>query len=56
MPYSTRQPTFEEISSFFELPMTEAASKMQISLSKLKILCRELEIPRWPYRRVSTFS
>lgn len=56
---------FNEIAQYFELPITEAAAKVKknlkhfchkkqlnVSVSKLKRISRELNVPRWPYRRV----
>lgn len=35
---------------FFDKGMTEAARELGIGLTKLKAMCRELNISRWPYR------
>ncbi|KAL0490148.1 RKD2 [Acrasis kona] len=45
--------TFEYISSYFYLTMKEAASSLNVSQTYLKRLCRHLNIPRWPHRRLS---
>lgn len=45
--------TFQDIQENFDLPIKEAADAMQISLTQLKRICRENDIPRWPYRKVS---
>lgn len=48
------QPEFsiEELAQFFELPLKTAALHLHISVSKLKTVCRQLQIPRWPFRKV----
>lgn len=45
--------TFQDIQENFDLPIKEAADALQISLTQLKRICRENDIPRWPYRKVS---
>lgn len=44
--------TYEDIAKYFEKPLDEAAASLQISTSSLKRLCREYQIPKWPYRKV----
>jgi hypothetical protein len=44
--------SFEEIQKHFETPIKEAAMNLEISLTQLKRICREMDIPRWPYRKL----
>ncbi|MED6211568.1 hypothetical protein PIB30_074986 [Stylosanthes scabra] len=43
---------FDEIKKHFDLPITEAANKMNIGVTLLKRRCRELNINRWPHRKI----
>ncbi len=43
---------FQQIAKHFEIPEAVAAQHLGISKTQLKKLCREHDIPRWPYRRV----
>ncbi|QHN93690.1 protein RKD4 [Arachis ipaensis] len=45
---------YDEIKKHFDLPITEAASKMNIGLTLLKRRCRELSIKRWPHRKIKS--
>ena len=47
-----KQITFEVIQSYFETPIKEAAANLGVSLTQLKRICREMDIPRWPHRKV----
>lgn len=42
-----------KLEDYFELTEAQAAMKLGISVTKLKNVCRERNIPRWPHRRVS---
>ncbi|XP_076935026.1 protein NLP6-like [Bidens hawaiensis] len=42
--------SYEEISKHFTKTMDEAATILKVSRSTLKRICRNLGIPRWPYR------
>ncbi|KAF0972459.1 hypothetical protein FDP41_009362 [Naegleria fowleri] len=48
--------TFQDIQENFDLPIKEAADAMQISLTQLKRICRENDIPRWPYRKLQALQ
>jgi len=48
-------PTIAEIKQTFHLPLEQAAQTFNICVSKLKKLCREHGITRWPYRKVTIF-
>ncbi|MED6155778.1 hypothetical protein PIB30_008362 [Stylosanthes scabra] len=45
---------FDEIKKHFDLPITEAANKMNIGVTLLKRRCRELSINRWPHRKIKS--
>lgn len=45
---------YQRISQYFHLPMNEASAKLGVSRGVLRSYCRELGIPRWPYRPVSS--
>jgi DNA-binding NtrC family response regulator len=45
-------PTHEEITKHFNVSQTEAAKLLNISRSKLKMLCRQYGVKNWPYRQV----
>lgn len=45
--------TFETIAEQFGKPLEEAAQALQISSSSLKRVCREYNIRKWPFRKVS---
>jgi hypothetical protein len=44
--------TFDSLSAYFHLTLTEAAAKLGICKSLLKMVCRQNGIARWPRRRV----
>lgn len=44
--------TRETISSYFYMPITEAAKELNVGLTFLKKRCRQLGIPRWPHRKL----
>ncbi|EFC49200.1 RWP-RK domain-containing protein [Naegleria gruberi] len=48
--------TFQDIQENFDLPIKEAADALQISLTQLKRICRENDIPRWPYRKLQALQ
>jgi YesN/AraC family two-component response regulator len=48
-----KQITLEDIAQCFEMPIRDASQILGISLTQLKRLCREYNVSRWPYRRVS---
>nr|BAN21752.1 minus dominance protein [Gonium octonarium] len=48
--------TSTEISQFFHLPIKEASKRLCISTTYLKRICRQLGIPRWPYRKVASLE
>ena len=42
---------YNEISKFFNMTLTNAAEKLNMSKSLLKRLCRENGITKWPFRK-----
>nr|BAN21750.1 minus dominance protein [Gonium multicoccum] len=48
--------TSADISNYFHLPIKEASKSLGISTTYLKRLCRQLGIPRWPYRKVASLE
>ena len=45
-------PTLSEIREVMDLPLSNAAQELNICPTKLKKLCREKGIYKWPYRQV----
>ncbi|KAJ4845281.1 hypothetical protein Tsubulata_015089, partial [Turnera subulata] len=46
----------EEIQKHFNMPITKAAREMKIGLTLLKKRCRELNIMRWPHRKIKSLN
>uniref|UniRef100_A0A8I6Z2T2 RWP-RK domain-containing protein n=1 Tax=Hordeum vulgare subsp. vulgare TaxID=112509 RepID=A0A8I6Z2T2_HORVV len=51
---SERVLTFELVSQYFYMPITQAARELNVGLTILKKRCRELGIPRWPHRKLKS--
>ncbi|TKY74080.1 RKD4 protein [Spatholobus suberectus] len=47
---------FDEIKNHFNVPITEAAKQMNVGLTLLKRRCRELNIMRWPHRKLKSLQ
>ncbi|CAI9302272.1 unnamed protein product [Lactuca saligna] len=47
---------FEEIEKYFEMPIIMAAKELGIGLTVLKKRCRELNINRWPHRKLKSLQ
>ncbi|EFC48509.1 predicted protein [Naegleria gruberi] len=47
---------FNDIASCFEMPIRDASQLLGVSLTQLKRLCREFQIPRWPFRRLNSIQ
>jgi len=47
---------FEEIMKHFDVPINEAAKQMNVGLTMLKRRCRELNIMRWPHRKLKSLQ
>jgi hypothetical protein len=48
--------TFEQVSQYFYMPITQAARELDVGLTLLKKRCRELGIPRWPHRKMKSLE
>jgi len=46
--------SYQEVSAVFHLPLHEACVQLRVDESSLKKRCRQLNIPRWPYRKRCT--
>ncbi|MCD7448663.1 hypothetical protein HAX54_045311 [Datura stramonium] len=46
----------EEIQRYFHVPITEAAKELRVGLTVLKKRCRELNIMRWPHRKLKSLQ
>lgn len=46
----------DEIQKYFDLPITQAAKKLNVGLTVLKRRCRELNIMRWPHRKIKSLK
>ncbi|KAJ4778270.1 Vesicle-associated membrane protein 727 [Rhynchospora pubera] len=46
----------EHVAHKFSLPIKEAARDLKVSVSTLKFRCRELGIPKWPYRKIQSLE
>ncbi|GMH39382.1 hypothetical protein BSKO_07280 [Bryopsis sp. KO-2023] len=58
-PHGTRKKreiTFENVRKVCDLPINEAANRLDIGVTVLKKYCRKFDIPRWPYRILSSLS
>lgn len=51
-----RRLEFEEIEKYFEMPIIMAAKELGIGLTVLKKRCRELNINRWPHRKLKSLQ
>ncbi|KAJ4977471.1 hypothetical protein NE237_002577 [Protea cynaroides] len=48
--------TKQVISSYFYMPITQAAKELNVGLTLLKKRCRELGINRWPHRKLMSLQ
>ncbi|KAL6526993.1 hypothetical protein OROGR_016083 [Orobanche gracilis] len=46
----------EEIQKYFDVPITRAAKELNVGLTILKKRCRELNIMRWPHRKIKSLK
>lgn len=46
----------DEIKKHFDVPITKAAKEMNVGLTVLKKRCRELNIMRWPHRKIKSLK
>ncbi|KAK8941637.1 Protein RKD3 [Platanthera guangdongensis] len=47
---------FEEVAQHFRVPINIAAKELKIGVTLLKQRCRELNIPRWPCRKLKSLD
>ncbi|KAK6250753.1 RWP-RK domain - like 4 [Theobroma cacao] len=46
----------DEIQKYFDFPISKAAKEMNVGLTVLKKRCRELNIMRWPHRKIKSLT
>ncbi|CAA3005045.1 Hypothetical predicted protein [Olea europaea subsp. europaea] len=46
----------DEIQKYFDVPITKAAKELNVSLYVLRKRCRELNILRWPHRKIKSIK
>ncbi|KAL0340962.1 UNVERIFIED_CONTAM: protein RKD4 [Sesamum radiatum] len=46
----------EEIQKYFDVPITVAARELHVGLTVLKKRCRDLNITRWPHRKIKSLK
>ncbi|XP_022891937.1 protein RKD3 [Olea europaea var. sylvestris] len=46
----------DEIQKYFGVPISEAAKELNVGLTVLKKRCRELNIMRWPHRKIKSIK
>ncbi|XP_057469717.1 protein RKD4-like [Actinidia eriantha] len=46
----------DEIQKYFDVPITKAAKELKVGLTVLKKRCRELNIMRWPHRKIKSLK
>ncbi|GIL80952.1 hypothetical protein Vretimale_9341 [Volvox reticuliferus] len=51
---SQADPTLTQIREFYHLPVEEASEQLGVNKSKLKRLCRENGVSRWPQRKLQS--
>ncbi|MCO5563948.1 hypothetical protein L7F22_017600 [Adiantum nelumboides] len=48
--------TIQELSQYFNMPITQASKELKVGLTVLKKKCREFGIPRWPHRKMKSLD
>ncbi|KAK4277578.1 hypothetical protein QN277_015555 [Acacia crassicarpa] len=46
----------DDIRKYFDVPITQAAKQLKVGLTLLKRRCRELNISRWPHRKIKSLK
>ncbi|XP_028806660.1 protein RKD4-like [Neltuma alba] len=46
----------DDIRKYFHVPITKAAKELNVGLTLLKRRCRELNITRWPHRKIKSLK
>ncbi|KAL7108235.1 hypothetical protein ACP275_06G101300 [Erythranthe tilingii] len=54
--YKSSSLKLEEIKKHFHIPITKAAKELNVGLTVLKKRCRELNITRWPHRKIKSLK
>lgn len=54
--HSSKLLSRETISQYFYMPITKAAKELNVGLTLLKKRCRELNIRRWPHRKLMSLQ
>lgn len=54
--YKSSSLELEEIQKYFDVPITRAAKELNVGLTVLKKRCRELNIMRWPHRKLKSLK
>ncbi|KAK6117689.1 hypothetical protein DH2020_048541 [Rehmannia glutinosa] len=54
--YKSSALQLEEIQKYFDVPITRAAKELNVGLTVLKKRCRELNIMRWPHRKIKSLK
>ncbi|KAG8390422.1 hypothetical protein BUALT_Bualt01G0081700 [Buddleja alternifolia] len=54
--YKSTALQLEEIQRYFDVPITQAAKELNVGLTVLKKRCRELNITRWPHRKIKSLK
>lgn len=54
--YKSSALQLEEIQKYFDVPITRAAKELNVGLTVLKKRCRELNIARWPHRKIKSLK
>ncbi|KAK6936671.1 RWP-RK domain [Dillenia turbinata] len=47
---------WDEIQKYFDVPISTAAKNLNVGLTVLKKRCRELNITRWPHRKIKSLK
>lgn len=48
--------TIERLKPYFHLPIADAARELGVCPTLLKNICRDLGLPRWPYRQIRSLT
>ncbi|PIN21424.1 hypothetical protein CDL12_05897 [Handroanthus impetiginosus] len=54
--YKSSALQLEQIQKYFDVPITRAAKELNVGLTVLKKRCRELNITRWPHRKIKSLK
>lgn len=46
----------DDIQKYFNVPIKEAAKELRVGVTRLKRRCRELNITRWPHRKLKSLK